>query len=154
MVYLVSGDFYRTFSTVSYASLRAMDVLLVDWYDISDVEITLDGVTHALDLVPVTGSDGLSGLMYDLDGITVQTELGSAFLNAISGTTATDTGAQADAEPVLTVSMRVSSTGLTNILTFAPSGEGYLVQINDAGDLWISAADYAVITDAYAALLA
>lgn len=154
MVYLVSSSIYNTLTEASYDDLRAMDVLLVDWYDVKDLEITLDGATAAMNIVTVTGTDGLSSLMYDLDESAVDTELGSAFLNSISGMTATETGKTADGDPALTISLRLRTSADRLALTFAPSGEGYVVQLDGAGDLWITADQYKTIIDAYAAMCA
>ena len=154
MVYWVSKTMYDTLAAVSYDTLRALDVLYVDWFNVSDLEVTADGASHTIKLVEVTGSDGTTSMMFDLDGSTVDTKLASTFLTAMSSMQATETGKTADDPAVFTVSLRQYMQADRTVLTFSPSGDGYVVQIGGSGDLWITAAQYKTITDAYAALLA
>ena len=154
MVYLVSKTMYDTLAAVSYDTLRALDVLYVDWFNVSDLEITAAGASHTIKLVEVTGPDGTTSMMFDLDGATVDTKLTSAFLTAMSSMQATETGKTADSAVAFTVSLRQYSHTDRTVLTFAPGGDGYVVQVNGSGDLWITAAQYKTITDAYNTLLA
>ena len=92
--------------------------------------------------------------MFDLDGTTVETKLGTAFLTSMSNMQATEANKIADGNAVFTVSLRQYTLADRTVLTISPSGDGYVVQINGSGDLWITAAQYKTITDAYAAMLA
>ena len=154
MVYLVSKTMYETLTAVSYDSLRTMDVLYLDWFNVREMDVTADGVTHTITLVEVTNTDATSSLMFDLDGTTVETKLGTAFLTSMSNMQATEANKIADGNAVFTVSLRQYTLADRTVLTISPSGDGYVVQINGSGDLWITAAQYKTITDAYAAMLA
>lgn len=152
MVYLVSSSMYDTLSKASYDDLRAMDILYLDWYEVKDMEITMNGSTALMNFVEVMGTDGKTSLMYDLNGAGVDTALGTAFLNALGTTQAEAAGKTADGDVVLTLSLRQSTKATRNVITFAVSGDGYVVQVDGQGDLWITAAQYKTITDAYAAM--
>lgn len=152
MVYQVSSSLYDALSKLSYDDLRARDVLKMDWFQVRDVAIALNGKTRKLELIEGTGST--AALTYSLDGVTADAKLGSAFLNSISTMQAQATGKKPEKEAVLTLSLQMRADGKALTVTFSPSGDGYVVQLDGTGDLWISAAQYKTITDAYAALTA
>lgn len=90
MIYTIDGDMVDTLLNTTYYDLRPDDVLLMDWEEVTSVDITLDGETYTLakETRSTTDEDGNSTeeTVYTLNDTQVEFEAVQTALDSLEST--------------------------------------------------------------------